>query len=447
MGKKDYKILIKVLLLFIIGIFVCNNLWAQDTIKSKKTPEDIRVQTWKDNTHILTQMEGPGIKDSLERLLNIFYIDQFRHFQDPRAPYFMFLSKNGNLAMGVGGQVKVRGYFDWNGSIPTSGFYPYNIPIPKDPTAMKNLAASASGTGLFFTLIGRNSFLGDYMAYFQADFGGYNDRGFRLKKAYLTAGDWTAGYTVTTFEDTKAEPSTVDGAGPNGINSKKNVLLRYMHTFKEKWTIAGGFEFPTTSITQTDTATKACKSYIPDLAFFTQYQWNKGVSHIRLSALFRTLTYRDLILERNYNVIGWGVQLSAVIKALPQMNLYGIVSTGRGHASYTTDLGIGNYDLIMNTQEPGKLYAPLAAGFVFGLQYYFTPKLYSNLALSEQTYYPKVNPKNSQYKYGFYGVINLFYDITPRFELGFEYLHGRRKNFNGMHGDADRVMAMMMLSF
>lgn len=435
-------------LLILISSVLAFNLWSQQPQKHDSlSRQERRELSWIENTHILSGLDESMARDSLERMLNRYYIDQFRHSQDPRAPYFMFMSKNGNLAMGVGGQIKVRGYFDWNGSIPTPGFYPYNIPIPKNPLAMRNLAASASGTGLFFTILGRNKILGDFIGYFQADFAGYNDRGFRIKKAYLTMGDWTAGYAVTTFEDTKAEPETVDGAGPNGINSRKNVLVRYLHTFKGKWSLAASAEFPKTLISQSDTAAKATNQYIPDIAAFGQYQWAGGKSHVRLSALLRTLSYRDLMAGKNYNILGWGLQVSAVIKAFSSWNFFGILSTGRGHASYTTDLGIGNFDLISDLDNPGKLYAPMAAGFVFGAQYFFSSKLYANIALSEQTYYPKHNPHNSQYRYGFYGAANVMWDITPRLQCGFEYLHGRRKNFNGQHGDADRIMALLMLSF
>ena len=70
-----------------------------------------------------------------------------------------------------------------------------------------------------------------------------------------------------------------------------------------------------------------------------------------------------------------------------------------------------------------------------------------NAAFSEQTYYPKNNPKDSSYKYGLYAVGNIFWDITPRFEVGFEYLHGKRKDFNGKSGSANRIMALLMVSF
>ena len=435
--------------LFLISFLSFLGLYAQDTVPTKadrRLISDVRISAMKDNTNVISSGEKDNT-DSLKSLLNIFYYDQFRHFQDPRAPYFMFLSKKGDLALGVGGQVKVRGYFDWHGSIPNDGFVPYDIPIPKNPASMNALSASASGTGLFFTLLGNNKLMGNFMAYFQADFSGYNHRGFRIKKAYISIKDWTAGYTVTTFEDTKAEPSTVDGSGPNGINSRKNVLVRYMRSFKKRWDIAASVEFPSQSISADGTYTTTCTPYIPDLAAFVQYQWDEGASHLRLSGLLRTLTYRDLVIGRNHNITGWGLQLSTVINPHPNLNLFGIISTGQGHASYTTDLGNGDFDLIPVEGELGKLYAPWAAGIVLGTQYYFNQKVFMNVAFSEQTYYPKNHPDDSQYKYGLYAVGNVFWDITPRFELGFEYLHGKRKNFNGESGSANRIMAMLLVSF
>ena len=392
-----------------------------------------------ESTHVISSGDANVAKDSVEKMLNMFYVNQFRHFQDPRAPYFMFMSKSNNLAMGIGGVVRIRGYYDWNGSIPISGFSPYFIQIPKDPTSMRRLAATPAGTGLFFTILGKNSVFGNFMGFFQADFSGYNNRDFKLKKAYITMGDWTAGYATTTFEDTQAEPSTIDAAGPNGINSRTSVLVRYMHTFKNRWSVAGSLEFPSSSISADGTTTKACSDYVPDVAAFAQYQWDGGESHVRLSGLGRILSYRDLIVGKNYNIFGWGAQLSTIIKVNNSLNLYGIASLGKGHASYTTDLAGGSFDLIADPDKKGKLYAPMATGFVLGAKYYFTHKLFADVALSEQRYYPKHNPGDGQYKYGLYGAFNLYWDITPRFEVGMEYLSGKRMNFNGTNGSANRL--------
>lgn len=422
---------------------------AQDALQpdSLPTPEDVRKKEMISSTHVISE-EGKRISaDSIEKRLNSFYMDQFRHFQDPRAPYFMLMSKDGNLAMGVGGLIRMRGYFDWNGTLPSSGFAPYLITIPKDPANMKDLWATPAGTGLFFTILGNSSIFGDFMGFIQCDFSGYNNRDFKLKKAYLQNNHWTVGYATTTFEDTSAEPPTIDGAGPNGINSRTNVLVRYYTTFKDKWTVAGSFEFPKSSIAADGTYTKACSDFVPDVAAFLQYHWAGGKSHIRLSGLGRVLTYRNLIESKNHSIIGWAAQLSTLIKVMPQLNLFGIASVGQGHSSYTTDLACGSFDLVSKPGEEGTLYAPTAAGFVFGAQYYFTPRIFANVALSEQRYFPEKNPGDSQYKYGLYGAWNIFWDITPRFEVGMEYLAGKRMNFDGTHGNANRLTAMFMFSF
>ncbi|MDE5651342.1 MAG: hypothetical protein K2I35_10180, partial [Duncaniella sp.] len=40
--------------------------------------------------------------DSIRNVIEHFYYDQFRSFQDPAAPYFLFMSRGADLAMGVG---------------------------------------------------------------------------------------------------------------------------------------------------------------------------------------------------------------------------------------------------------------------------------------------------------------------------------------------------------
>ena len=56
--------------------------------------------------------------DSIRSLIMHFYIDQFRNYQDPAAPYFLFMSRDANMAMGVGGMVRMRAYFDPGNSMP-----------------------------------------------------------------------------------------------------------------------------------------------------------------------------------------------------------------------------------------------------------------------------------------------------------------------------------------
>lgn len=425
-----------------------------DSISTNKTetvfPEDKQRHELIDNVRILftgeKETDNPS-KDSINTLISRFYVDQFRHLQDPRVPYFMLMSKDADLAMGIGGQVRMRGWFDWNGSIPANGFSPALIPIPKNPAQEKKLAATPAGTGLYFTIIGRNKLVKDFMAYIQGDFNGYQHIGFRLKKAYVIINDWTVGYAMSTFSDPAAEPSTIDGAGPNGKISKTNVLVRWLHTFKNRWSIGASFEFPDSHPDIDNIHTAECTDYLPDISALAQYQWDGGHSHVRLSGLMRFIPYRDLTTQNNHTVFGWGIQLSSTFKIIPDLSIYALGNIGCGHASYTGDLSVSNYDLVAKSGAPGELYAPTSFSLTFGAKYNFRPNIYACLTLAEQRYMPKGNPGDATYKYGLYGAVNIFWELTPRIQIGAEYLAGRKMNFDGSHGNANRTNALFQFAF
>lgn len=112
--------------------------------------------------------------------------------------------------MGIGGCVRMRGYYDWDGAIPASGFAPYLIPMNPDPAHDRNFGTTPAGSTLFFRVIGRNKSLGDYQLYIEANFNGYQGRDFHLKKAYAVINDFTIGYANSSFSDQGALPPTVD---------------------------------------------------------------------------------------------------------------------------------------------------------------------------------------------------------------------------------------------
>ncbi len=386
-------------------------------------------------------------QDSIRSMIDLFYVDQFKHFQDPRAPYFLFMSKDANFSMGIGGVVRLRAWGDFKGSIPANGFVPYLIPVPKDPTQQKRLGATAAGNALFFKVIGRNSKVGNYLAYIECNFDGYNNVGFKLKKAYITINDWTVGYSSTTFSDPMSNPPTIDGAGPNGEINRSSVLIRWMHTFKKNWTMAASLEIPKSNVSVETGKTQTLDDWFPDIVGFGQYEWDSGNQHIRLSGLYRMIPYRNLLTKENKNVIGWGLQLSSVFKIINPLTIYCSINTGQGYGSYTNDLSIGNYDLIPNPLKSGELYAPLSIGTTIGLRYDIKPNIYTCLALGEMRYLPKYEVAPTEYKYGLYGVANIFWDITPRFQIGVEYLIGKRQNFNKESSTANRIDALVQFSF
>lgn len=384
--------------------------------------------------------------DSMSRVIVSFYYDQFRHSQDPEAPYFLFMSKDAGLAMGIGGCVRMRGYYDWGGAIPASGFAPYLIPMTPDPTNERAFGTTPSGTCLFFRVIGRYKHLGQYQLYIEANFNGYQGRDFHLKKAYAIINDWTIGYAPSTFSDPAAVPPTVDAQGPSNKKTPTSVLVRWMPVVKNKWIFALSAETPATSIGADGTTTKTVTSWLPDFAAFAEYQWAPG-QHVRLSGILRTLSYRDMLTNKNYNPLGWGVQLSSVAHPGYAWTTYANISYGHGEASLGGDLQIGKYDLVSEIGVPGRLYAAASLGWCVGLQYNIRPNLFVSASASMSHYMPRPGVAGTEYKNGLFTDVNVFWNITPRMQVGAEFDLGRRQNVSGDTRWARRVGALAQFSF
>lgn len=430
---------------FLSALLIASAISAQSLV-------DTQREAVRSTHHIITvndnsQQHSEEYNDSVRRIIDMFYYDQFRHFQDPEAPYFLFMSRDASLAMGIGGSVRMRGYFDWNGAMPGPGFAPMLIPMNPDPTAMRHFGTTPAGTCLFFRVIGRNKAIGNYQLYIEANFNGYQSRDFKLKKAYARINEFTIGLDNSTFSDPAAQPPTVDAQGAANKISPSNVLVRYMPQVGNHWVFAISAETPSTAISTTAGQNKAVDDWIPDGAAFVQYQWGP-TAHVRLAGTVRTLSYRNLIENRNHYRAGWGLLLSSVAHPMPQLTTYATINYGHGYGSLGGDLSISNYDLIADTETPGKLYAPASFGWCAGVQWNFLPNLFVSAQCSQTRIYEKHGTAlPDDYRHGMMAAINCFWNLTPRIQLAAEVDWGRRTNADGSHRHANRVGALAMFSF
>ena len=415
--------------------------------QNQRPLEEIRMDSAISNHKILYFGKGDEPdNDSTSVMIQKFYEDQFRHFQDPLAPYFLFLSKDSKLAMGIGGCVRMRGYFDWGGAIPSSGFAPYLIPMQKNPAKKRQLGSTPAGTALFFRVLGRNKTLGDYQVYIEANFNGYEVRDFRLKKAYASINDWTFGYTNSTFSDPSAQPPTVDQSGPNSKIGATSVLIRWLRRLPKGFSVAVSAEMPSDQIETVPEQIEKVSQYIPDIAAFMQYGWGES-NHIRLSAIYRSLPYRDLLMGKNHNKTGFGIQGSTIFRPFYSITVYGCLNGGKGYGSLGGDWLMGAYDLVADPDKPGKLYAPFCYGGYAGIQYNFTPMIFASATFGGARYAPRHDVAADQYKQGLYMAANVFWFLTPRISCAMEFDLGRRMNFNGDTAWARRLGAFVSFSF
>ena len=391
--------------------------------------------------------DAPQHQDSIRDIVENFFYDQFQSFYDPAAPYFLFMSRDADLAMGIGGCVRIRGWYDMDAAIPANSFTPYLIPMVKDPANNSKIGATPAGSTLFFRVIGKNKTFGNYQIYIEANFNGYGGSDFHLKKAYAQLNNVTVGYASSTFSDPAALPPTVDANGPSNKISPTSVLVRWMNTYKTRWTVAGSVELPKSAAVSTVAGKIGTASQtMPDFAAFIQYAWGKS-EHVRLAALTRSLPYEDLLSHTRHHKFGWGLQLSTVVHPISQVTLYGTFNCGRGHESTAGDLQVGNYDLVPSPGNPTDMYAPFALGWCAGVQYNFRPNLFASVSYSDSRYLPRRPREDSEYRYGNILTANVFWNLTPRIQAGLEFDTGVRKNWDGASRRADRLGLMAQFSF
>ena len=67
--------------------------------------------------------KGSVYDPEVRSMIEEFYVDQFENTRQPQAPYFLFMSRDNNFAMGVGGDVRLRAYFDPGNSLPSSSLH------------------------------------------------------------------------------------------------------------------------------------------------------------------------------------------------------------------------------------------------------------------------------------------------------------------------------------
>lgn len=412
-----------------------------------KTSSEIFIDSLKESHRVLLIGDGetPN-KDSIRSVIDMFYVDQFRHFQDPQAPYFMFISKDSRFAMGIGGAVRMRGWYDWGGVIPYNGFIPYAISVPKDNVNRRKITTTPAGTALYFKVLGRNERLGNYQLYVETNFDGYNQVGLKLKKAYATVNDWTVGYASSTFGDPAAFPQLIDAQGPQAEVQTTAVLVRWMHAVHRNVTVAASIETPQSQVGYNNITTGHLNDWSPNFAAFVQLNWGNN-EHIRLSGITRVLPYQNLVTASNEYSTGWGLQLSMVMRPTNNITIYGTANTGHGYGSLTGDLIMGNYDLINNPYVEGEMYAPQSWAWYAALQYNFRPNLFSTIAVGQERFAPSRVVDPSTYKYGLYSAVNLFWNITPRVQVAAELNLGKRQNFDGNGNYARRACLMTQFSF
>lgn len=381
-------------------------------------------------------------------------------------PQFAIVGKNKKFYLSISGQLKSTVAFDWGN------------PLSSDPalfiTSAITAAPAGSGAAVSFTakrsnlafnfvgLPGTDNQVGVYISFNFT--GNGNSYGASLLNAYAQYRGFQAGYNLTMYLDQGACPYTIDAEGPNSCAGFYNTLFNYQGKISKRVSFGIGIESPIASITTSSyskheagsvlslPATSTVTQRFPDIPLYLQYAWGTS-NHVRASAMLRNLLYRDLLVGKNEDAFGWGVKLTGSLSTNnSKWTTYFMAQYGKGVASYMQDsYGLG-LDLIPSPGILGRLDKTKVWGGFAALQYNYTANIFSTLIYSQlRNYMDKYSGGSTtyddQYQWGQYILGNLIWNINKYFQIGAEYIYGRRMNFSGTQHHDNRIMAMFSLSF
>jgi hypothetical protein len=378
------------------------------------------------------------------------------HYQAPKIPRFAIIGKEKQFYLGIGGYVRGTVSVDFGNPIDNPSYFTTSeiAPVSKGNGAKTQVSMGTSN--LFFNFVslpGHKEQVGAYID-FNFDKEGYD---LDLRHAYLTWRGFRAGYSYTLFSDQRCIPQTIDFEGAPSLASVRTSMFAWTLTGK-KWRMGVAIESPIYSVTESSTA-ELVNQRIPSIPLYVAYQWN-AKHYTRLSAIARSIQYRDLAKQKNKERFGYGVQLSGVWGLTDHVQLYYQGVYGDGIADYVQDLNDMNLDIVPDLDKAGKLKGTQQFGFMGGVRLDWTKRISSNHLFSQvRSYVSRYDdatavgsssearlPWGDQYKYGQYLCNNVFYSIG-QLQLGVEYLWGARKNMGGAFAHDNRLQVMAQINF
>ncbi len=418
---------------------------TQDTL-SQRSPYDRLNTVW----IIGADPQSDSLRETKSRAVDLYASTVKRGFQQSGVPNFLISDRTNRAVFGIGGSVSLRTSYDWDNAVQNRDFIPYDIPMQGTPADRQALRMDVSASRLFFKTIVQSRPLGPIESYIEADFRGENHV-LRLRQAYLSFKGLTFGQTVTTFADLRSVPRTIDVQGPNAYTYRRNLMIRYHRAIGPHWELAVAAEMPTLSATPpASEAAYTLPQRVPDIPLYVQYNWNEGRSHLRASGLLRTMHYYDDVASRTRVETGWAAMLSGRIAVGRKIDIFGQIVYGEGIGNYLQDLDGNGYDLVAAPNRPGRLQTLPIMGWLAGLRYSFARDWQTNVAYSQVSVWDKADyfaQAPETYRLSQYVVGNLFYNISPAFQVGVEYLYGMRKNADHRIGFAHRAQLLVQFNF
>ena len=372
-------------------------------------------------------------------------------FQQALTPSAIFADKRNTFSFAIGGDVALRAAYSFDRTVNNIDMVPFDIPMTLTPADKQEIRMDATTSRIFIRGIANTKKLGQVHIFMDLDFRGGLTGSYtpRIRSGYVQMLGLTIGRDVSTFCDLTASPTTIDFQGPNAYNFRFATMIRYEYaSLDNHLKVGAAAEMPSVSGTYGETLT-AIPQRVPDFPVYFQYSWGKNRdSHIRASAVFRDMYLYNNARESEDDLFGWGVQFSGNIHITKYLELFMNGVYGEGITNYLNDLMGSGLDFTPRPDDATRVQTTPMFGWQAAAQINILPNLFISGGYSTVSVVKKNGIYNdNMYKQGQYIFGNVFWNLTPRFVLGAEYLYGSRKNMNGEKAHANRINILAKYSF
>ncbi len=268
---------------------------------------------------------------------------------------------------------------------------------------------------------------------------------FHLRQAWGALGPFLAGQTFSVFMDPDVFPRSLEFWGPSGMVYYRNVQLRWTPIQGEK-RLLFALERPGGN---GDSGEFADRIELQDIHerypypdFTAQYHYGESWGHVQLAGLVRYMGWTDAFpdaYDLSGHAIGWGVNLSSVVKLGATGSLKLEASYGAGIETYMRDapVDVGAQSQPADPSRPVVGKALPVFGMVAFYDFQWSDCFRSAIG------YSRLDVKNSDgqlptaFKSGQYALANLIFYPVNSVTTGLEFQWGHRQNFSDGFGVND----------
>lgn len=349
-----------------------------------------------------------------------------------------------NLRMKVGGYVKTDLVYDLDGTLDPTQFLMSTIPVPGQPEyGSRGYMNFFSRETRFNIDVRRTQEKIPLKLFIEGDFFSAGNQ-FRLRHAYIVAGNFIIGQTWTTLSVLESLPNMIDFASGDALFGGRTAQLRYQKKISEHLRIMVAIEnIAYLGIDNPNNIPGRPIYQIPLLPVRFDYSWQSGL--LAVGASVGMLGWNGGASGPNPNAFQTSVVVAGRQYIGKQTFFTWNFSYGQSSGENIMAFAGSNANAVLTAA--GELDRITSFAGVLGLKHSWTSKLSSNIAYAYGVL--DVPPSRDPFALqdGGIGHVNLIYSPLDYFSTGVEFMWGKKRATNDEIGNANRLQMMAKFSF